>query len=161
MAVTDDMQGPIWDQNDGRTSDEKTPSPNDDTTSDECKSSSSGTDDEYGYAFDDDDRKTSNCHLGRNERSTSDVDSFAADLMYMISSEANDSNSAVQWLPDGNGFIIRDQKKFEEQVLPRYFGPNCIFQSFVRRLYRYDLQQLCHFLISVTSMYSDLSWTSL
>ena len=60
--------------------------------------------------------------------------SFAVQLMNMLRGEAG--GTAVQWLNDGRGFIIRDQQQFEQNILPTYFDSPCAFQSFLRRLYR-------------------------
>jgi hypothetical protein len=59
---------------------------------------------------------------------------FSTQLYSMLNSETDAGNQAVQWLQDGRGFVIRNQKQFE-QLLPKYFD-TCIFQSFLRRLYR-------------------------
>ena len=60
--------------------------------------------------------------------------SFSTQLYSMLNSETDAGSQAVQWLQDGRGFVIRNQKLFE-QLLPKYFD-TCIFQSFLRRLYR-------------------------
>ena len=113
------------------------PDTSDDTTSDECKPSSIQTED-GDYEVHNVERKPPASHHNMNK-------SFSTQLMDMLNSETDAGGNAVQWLSDGTGFIIRDQNNFERQVLPRYFGSPCIFQSFVRRLYRYDL--LCLFYI--------------
>ena len=59
---------------------------------------------------------------------------FSTQLYYMLNIETNAGSRAVQWLPDGRGFVIRNQNQFE-QMLPKYFD-TCIFQSFLRRLNR-------------------------
>ena len=59
---------------------------------------------------------------------------FSTQLYSMLNSETDAGSQAVQWLQDGRGFVIRNQKQFE-QLLPQYFD-TCIIQSFLRRLYR-------------------------
>ena len=58
---------------------------------------------------------------------------FSTQLYSMLNSETDAGSQAVQWLQDGRGFVIRNQKQFE-QLLPKYFD-TCIIQSFLRRLY--------------------------
>lgn len=46
----------------------------------------------------------------------------------------NASHEAViGWAPQGNSFVIRDIKKFEEHILPIYFK-HSNFSSFVRQV---------------------------
>jgi len=71
------------------------------------------------------------------ETSTRAESSFAVQLMDMLRSEAIAGGRSVKWLPNGKAFMIQNQTKFEEKVLPRYFDSPCIFQSFLRRLYRW------------------------
>lgn len=118
---------------DGNTS--SLPDTNDDTTSDDCKPSSKRTENVADSKTYSDSRKPSASHQNENKGETSKVESFATQLMHMLNSEADAGSNAVQWLQDGSGFMIRDQQEFEQQILPRYFD-TCIFQSFVRRLYR-------------------------
>lgn len=67
---------------------------------------------------------------------------FPQQLMDVIDSETNDGSATVdgerilEWLPDGDAFVIRDKKAFERDVLPNYFSAKCKFMSFVRKLYR-------------------------
>ena len=42
----------------------------------------------------------------------------------------------IEWLPDGNGFVIKDKKKCLEQVLSVYFGLSK-YPSFTRRMKRW------------------------
>ena len=71
-----------------------------------------------------------------SKTSTRAESSFAVQLMDMLRSEAVAGGRSVEWLPNGTAFVIQNQTEFEEKVLPRYFDSPCIFQSFLRRLYR-------------------------
>ncbi len=68
---------------------------------------------------------------------------FPLQLMDLIENESVDENAAtingykaLEWLPTGDKFIIRDRRTVERCVLPKYFSNNCKFMSFVRKLYR-------------------------
>ncbi len=68
---------------------------------------------------------------------------FPQQLMDLIESETTDDNAvtvhgqkAIEWLSDGDKFIIRDKVALESRVLPKYFNNKCKFMSFVRKLYR-------------------------
>ena len=68
---------------------------------------------------------------------------FPQQLMDLIEFETTDDNAvsvngqkAIEWLPKGDKFIIRDKKALESCVLPKYFNKKCKFMSFVRKLYR-------------------------
>ena len=68
---------------------------------------------------------------------------FPQQLMILIEKETVDENTAtingqkaIEWLPTGDKFIIRDKLTLEEVVLPKYFSNKCKFTSFVRKLYR-------------------------
>jgi len=41
-----------------------------------------------------------------------------------------------EWLPLGKAFIVRDRMKFQNEIVPKYFGNKCKFLSFTRKLYR-------------------------
>ena len=68
---------------------------------------------------------------------------FPQQLMDVIEREtANGSSTSagekvLEWLPNGDAFIIRDKALFEREVLPKHFSAKCKFMSFVRKLYRY------------------------
>ena len=111
---------------------------NDDATiSDKCKPSSTRTEDEGDFEVYSQERKPSSSpNQFTNKVDASKAGSFSVQLMHMLNSEAGAGSNAVQWLPDGSGFVIQDQREFEQQVLPRHFDSPCAFQSFVRRLYR-------------------------
>lgn len=68
---------------------------------------------------------------------------FPQQLMDLIESETTDDNAvsvggqkAIEWLSNGDKFIIRDKAALESLVLPKYFNKKCKFMSFVRKLYR-------------------------
>ncbi len=71
------------------------------------------------------------------------VFTFPIQLMGLIEKETVDDNAAaingqkaLEWLPTGDKFIIRDRLTVERCVLPTYFNNKCKFMSFVRKLYR-------------------------
>ena len=124
------------------------PDTNDDTTSDEYRSTRSSNDDKVSSQYDTtDDTGTVNYEyrpastrnesslLLRQESLTAET-SFSVQLWNMLNSETDAGRDAVQWLRNGNGFVINSQNEFEQKILPKYFHSPCIFQSFVRRLYR-------------------------
>lgn len=55
--------------------------------------------------------------------------------MDILSNEAN--TQIIAWLPHGKGFIIRDKKRFADEVLPNYFKKSK-FTSFTRKLNRWN-----------------------
>jgi HSF-type DNA-binding len=55
----------------------------------------------------------------------------------MVEILSDDECSAmIGWLWHGKGFIIKDKKRFAEEVLPRYFKKSK-FTSFTRKLNRW------------------------
>mmetsp|Transcript_38915 Transcript_38915/g.81401 ORF Transcript_38915/g.81401 Transcript_38915/m.81401 type:complete len:289 (+) Transcript_38915:189-1055(+) len=111
------------------------PDTSDDATSDGCKPPSIQTDDgNYDEAQTVARERTASHRIANN--------SFAMQLMGMLNSEAENGSDAIQWLPNGRGFIIKRQNEFEQHILPRYFDSPCIFQSFLRRLYRWGFKQI-------------------
>lgn len=71
---------------------------------------------------------------------------FPQQLMNVVDGESGKSaeegavmvkgERVIEWLPEGDAFIIRDKKALERDVLPKYFSSKCKFMSFVRKLYR-------------------------
>ena len=57
---------------------------------------------------------------------------FPMRLMKMLSS--SDVSEGIQWLPHGRSFIVVDSKKFEEEIIPRYFTQLTLFKSFLRQV---------------------------
>lgn len=124
------------------------PDTNDDTTSDEYRSTRSSNDDKVSSQYDTTDdtgtvsyeyRPTSTrteSSLSLRQDSLTAESSFSVQLWNMLNSETDAGRDAVQWLRNGNGFVINSQNEFEQKILPKYFDSPCIFQSFVRRLYR-------------------------
>lgn len=55
--------------------------------------------------------------------------------MLNIETELADQQS-IKWLAAGDGFEVIDQNDLEKTVLPKYFPSSCLFQSFIRKLYR-------------------------
>ena len=47
-------------------------------------------------------------------------------------------SDVVAWLPHGRGFIIRNKKRLESEVLPRFFKKEAKYTSFNRRLKRWN-----------------------
>jgi len=64
---------------------------------------------------------------------------FAQKLMNVLSFEYLEN--IITWLPDGNAFIIINQRKFTEDLLPRYFEVDR-YESFVRKLYRWGFKRV-------------------
>ncbi len=76
-------------------------------------------------------------------QSQSQETTFPQQLMDLIESETTNDNAvvvhgqkAIEWLSEGDKFIIRDKVALESRVLPKYFNNKCKFMSFVRKLYR-------------------------
>jgi hypothetical protein len=67
---------------------------------------------------------------------------FPQQLMDVIERETTNGSTTstgekvLEWLPNGDAFIIRDKALLEREVLPRHFSAKCKFMSFVRKLYR-------------------------
>jgi hypothetical protein len=67
---------------------------------------------------------------------------FPQQLMDVVEKETtngtttSDGEKVLEWLPNGDAFIIRDKGLLEKEVLPKYFNAKCKFMSFVRKLYR-------------------------
>ena len=68
---------------------------------------------------------------------------FPQQLMELIERETVDDNAAtinghkaIEWLPEGDKFIIRCKSTVEKCVLNKYFKKKSKFMSFVRKLYR-------------------------
>lgn len=55
--------------------------------------------------------------------------------MEILSDENN--IDIISWLPHGKGFMIRDKKRFAEEVLPKHFKKSK-FTSFTRKLNRWS-----------------------
>lgn len=65
---------------------------------------------------------------------------FFQSLHNMISN-ARGSTGCIDWLPEGNGFVITKKETFAEDVLSKYF-PKAKFSSFARRLKRWGFRRL-------------------
>ena len=65
--------------------------------------------------------------------------SFPRRLMLALS-DPTVSPDTLRWLPDGNGFVIRDKRNFANVVMPLYFGDRSSgvskYTSFTRKLNR-------------------------
>lgn len=59
------------------------------------------------------------------------VPTFPKRLMVMLNRP--DVSDVITWLPHGRSFIVRDPKKFEEDIYPRFFKP-AKYKSFQRQL---------------------------
>jgi HSF-type DNA-binding len=57
-----------------------------------------------------------------------------AQLMDILSNPAY--HNMICWLPHGHGFIIKDNKTFTAEILPKYFK-QAKFTSFTRKLNRW------------------------
>ena len=65
---------------------------------------------------------------------------FPQKMHHVLRNGADDE--AIAWLPSGRSFVVRDQKKFATQVIPKYFGKNVAYTSFTRRLVRWGWQNI-------------------
>lgn len=73
---------------------------------------------------------------------------FPQQLWDLVESETREGgmsaacgNRVIEWLPEGDGFIVRDKHLLVKQVLPRYFFGRCKYLSFTRKLYRWGFRQ--------------------
>jgi len=64
---------------------------------------------------------------------------FFKQLHHMISNEKN--SGCIDWLPDGNGFLITTKQYFSDNILPPYFG-KAKLSSFTRRLKRWGFLRI-------------------
>ncbi|PWN42850.1 winged helix DNA-binding domain-containing protein, partial [Ceraceosorus guamensis] len=53
------------------------------------------------------------------------------------------TNELIRWSDDGESFLVPNQNRFEDEVLPRYFKHNR-FPSFVRQLNMYGFHKVPH-----------------
>eukprot|EP00986_Skeletonema_menzelii_P019919 scaffold29574_cov223-Skeletonema_menzelii.AAC.1 len=65
--------------------------------------------------------------------------SFVQLLMDILNDRRN--ASIICWVPDGQSFLIADQKRFEQEILPTVFRGS-LFNSFVRKLNRWGFRRL-------------------
>ena len=53
-----------------------------------------------------------------------------------------DNSDIIRWTPDGTGFTIFNRKRFETEIIPKYFeGSHAKYSSFTRRLHRWNFIQ--------------------
>ena len=64
---------------------------------------------------------------------------FVQVLMDILNDWRNES--IICWTPDGQSFLIADQKRFEREILPQVFRGS-LFNSFVRKLNRWGFRRL-------------------
>ena len=107
------------DYDDSETSDERKPSP-----------LQQNQEEKLGEEASDACNQTSSNLVNQNVRS------FPYTLLLMLNDETEEGGKSIKWLPGGEGFEIVDQNALEKDILPKYFPSSCMFQSFVRRLYR-------------------------
>ena len=72
--------------------------------------------------------------------------SFPMKLMNMINwyenyEEKNSIKPPICWLPDGDGFVIKDPAAIKKYALPRFFK-TAKYESFIRKLYRWGFKRL-------------------
>lgn len=67
-------------------------------------------------------------------------DFFLQQLWKILSHK--DSINIIEWLPNGNSFIIWDSTRFLKVILSNLFGGNYKLSSFVRQLYRWGFKLL-------------------
>lgn len=73
------------------------------------------------------------------EKAQSKQVSFPQKLMEILSSQ--NVSHIITWLPEGRSFVLLDEEKFADEVLPNYFN-ECKYTSFVRKLYRWGFRKL-------------------
>ena len=56
-------------------------------------------------------------------------------LMDVLSDES--LSDIISWLPNGKGFVIKDKKRFADEILSKYFKKSK-FTSFTRKLNRWN-----------------------
>ena len=71
--------------------------------------------------------------------SCSQPNNFLSMLMDVLSSTSMES--VITWLPEGNAFIVLNEKEFSQYVLPSFFEL-MKFESFVKRLYSWGFKSL-------------------
>jgi len=64
---------------------------------------------------------------------------FPQKLLNIISNKRN--SEIIEWLPDGNAFIILDKKRFSKEILPSCFKQTQ-FTSFTRKLNRWNFNRV-------------------
>jgi len=50
----------------------------------------------------------------------------------------------VSWLPHGRAFMVHDAERFEQTLLPLFFGDNMKYHSFKRQLNLYEFKRILH-----------------
>jgi hypothetical protein len=66
--------------------------------------------------------------------------SFPCILFDILDDERN--SEIIRWTPDGAGFTIFSRKRFETEIIPKYFeGSHTKYSSFTRRLHRWNFIQ--------------------
>mmetsp|Transcript_6896 Transcript_6896/g.10188 ORF Transcript_6896/g.10188 Transcript_6896/m.10188 type:complete len:519 (-) Transcript_6896:378-1934(-) len=79
--------------------------------------------------------------IGANRLPQHDSSPFPLKLMEIL--DHNRHGDIICWLPHGRGFIIRDKKRFEIEVMPHYFKESK-YTSFTRRLNRWNFTIQAH-----------------
>lgn len=51
-----------------------------------------------------------------------------------------ETNEVVSWNEEGEGFVVKQVNKFQDEVLPKHFKHNN-FSSFIRQLNMYDFHK--------------------
>ena len=72
------------------------------------------------------------------------IRTFPMKLMMTLSSADALESGAIRWLPHGRLFIVVDAKKFEKDVMPKYFGHCMLFKSFLRQVVRIAFDNFAH-----------------
>eukprot|EP00557_Chaetoceros_sp_GSL56_P000471 CAMPEP_0176489718 /NCGR_PEP_ID=MMETSP0200_2-20121128/7456_1 /TAXON_ID=947934 /ORGANISM="Chaetoceros sp., Strain GSL56" /LENGTH=521 /DNA_ID=CAMNT_0017886915 /DNA_START=130 /DNA_END=1695 /DNA_ORIENTATION=+ len=68
--------------------------------------------------------------------------SFPLKMMTLLN-EGHQYSDIISWLPHGRGFTILDKKRFETEVMPKYFQDSK-YTSFTRRLRRWNFRIQTH-----------------
>ena len=71
---------------------------------------------------------------------------FPMKLMNMINwyenqEETKSIKSPIRWMPDGDGFVVKDPVGLKSHALPRFFK-SVKFESFIRKLYRWGFKRM-------------------
>eukprot|EP00814_Leptocylindrus_danicus_P010256 CAMPEP_0116030308 /NCGR_PEP_ID=MMETSP0321-20121206/16776_1 /TAXON_ID=163516 /ORGANISM="Leptocylindrus danicus var. danicus, Strain B650" /LENGTH=427 /DNA_ID=CAMNT_0003505087 /DNA_START=38 /DNA_END=1321 /DNA_ORIENTATION=- len=70
---------------------------------------------------------------------------FPMKLMILLSSlDVSEISDGIKWLPHGRSFIVLDPKKFEKDIMPKYFGHLRLFKSFLRQVNLWGFKRITH-----------------
>jgi len=105
----------------------------------------------YGGALSDDHRFVIDGTKPRSKKRR--WDNFPSRLMMLLSDDPDPS--IISWLPHGRSFIVKDQKRFMDEVHPLYFRPSK-FKTFQRMLSLWGMKVMFLVLLYRISLYCIL-----